>query len=512
MSLVGMNRITKSFSGFRALDNVDFEVDEGEIHALVGENGAGKTSLMNILYGIYHADAGDLRWKGSKLQAHSPTNSIRAGIGMVHQHFMLVPTLTVSENITLGTNPVRALFRNRNAANARIRELSKRYGIDLDPNALVRSLSVGVQQRVEIMKVLYRQAELLILDEPTAMLTPQETERLFFVLQRLREDGRSIVLITHRLSEVMKLSDRVTVLRKGCSEGIRRTNETNESELSRLMIGRTVIPVARATQSSSAQDKKLGLEARLLRTRGDELELGKRSEGAGISLEIRSGEILGLAGVEGNGQRELFETIVGLRQPYGGALLLSGEDITRFSVKERRSRGLAWISDDRHRDGLVLQMSPAQNLLLSPLVRARVSRNGLLDAARATALLDELVQEYGIALAAKSAPVSWMSGGNQQKLILARELLGKPLCIVAFQPTRGLDIAAGSFVESRLLQQAATGCAVVLISGDLEQLLRLSSRLAVIQKHRITGLFHDPRAVDLDRLGLLMGGYHEVAS
>jgi ABC-type uncharacterized transport system ATPase subunit len=498
MALFSMKNISKSFFGKCALNEVSFEVESGEIHALLGENGAGKTTLMNILYGIYTRDSGEIVWKGEPISFSSPKDAIERRIGMVHQHFMLVPSLTVSQNITLGLKSKGYPFSDRKELNVTIATISDKYGLHIDPEVYVSSLSVGEQQRVEIIKLLYRNAELLILDEPTAVLTPQETEGFFAMLRKLRDDGHSIILITHRLPEVMSITDRVTVLRDGRNIATVVTNEVNEQQLSNFMIGRKLKSVQRQTIPASDQE---GLVLEDVSLQSDNRMLLDS-----ISLDIAKGEIVGVAGVDGNGQKELAEVIIGIRRHSEGNIRLGDLDISQMTVLERRKLGIGYISDDRHNDGLILDMNLTENMLLKTHTESAFVKYGFIDKKLVRQNTQEAVEEYAIRTPSLETPVRYLSGGNQQKFILARELAGNPQAVVAFQPTRGLDIGASEFIRQKLLDYRSKGCSILLISADLEDILALSDRIAVIYKGKIMGVVANQKDLDISGIGLMMAG------
>ncbi|EHQ90981.1 ABC transporter ATP-binding protein [Desulfosporosinus youngiae] len=499
MALLSMKNINKSFFGKMANKQVSFDLEQGEIHALLGENGAGKTTLMNILYGIYAKDSGSILWKGQEVSFTSPRDAIAFRIGMVHQHFMLVPTLTVSQNITLGLREKGYPFPNRRALKATIAEVSKKYGLQIDVDAYVSTLSVGEQQRVEIIKLLYRDAELLILDEPTAMLTPQETEYFFQVLRKLRADGRSVIIITHRIPEIMSITDRVTVLRDGCNVVTAKTSDITEQELSQYMIGRQLNSIQREPVVPDAGREGLLLEDLSLKEKGIQ-----RLDS--LSLRIAPGEIVGVAGVDGNGQKELVEVILGIRKQSRGKIRLDGADMSSMSVLERKKLGIGYISDDRQQDGLVMDMDLKDNMLLKTHTAPQFIKGGLINTRLVREDTQKAVEEYAIKTPDLNTPMRNLSGGNQQKLILAREMAGDPKALVAHQPTRGLDIGATEFVQQQLLLRRSYGCCILLISSDLEEVLLLSDRIAVIYKGRFMGIFPNTKELNLSRIGLMMAG------
>ena len=477
MPLLSMQDISISFYGAYANKDVCLDVEAGEIHALLGENGAGKTTLMNILFGIYKPESGRILWDGRETAFSSPQAAIDAGIGMVHQHFSLVDAMTVLDNILLGYRG-DGLFLPRKKLRARVTELAEHYGLQIDPDATVGELSVGEKQRVEILKALFREIRLLILDEPTAVLTPGESEQLFGVLRQLKARGFAVILITHRLSEIMRNSDRVTILRAGRCEGTCETAGVTPGALSRLMLGRELETVV--------NDLSAPAGAPVLEMRGVTVYRSGRRRPAleDVTLTVGSGEILGVAGVEGNGQKELAEAVAGIRRRrVRGRILLDGANATGTSVKARARRGLAYIPDDRLHDALVPGMDVDGN------ARAAMETYGV----RATGTLGA------------HAPVRMLSGGNQQKIILAREIVASSRLIVASQPTRGLDVSASAFVRKKLLEQKRQGKGVLLISAELEEILALSDRVAVLYNGKIAGVL--PRKeVTVEKLGRLMSG------
>lgn len=501
MPLLEMKQITKAFSGVYANEAVNLSVEQGEIHALLGENGAGKTTLMNILFGIYRADEGTIIYQGKQAEFHSPKEAIDHGIGMVHQHFSLVSKMTVLDNIILGLSGNHAIL-NRKIAAQRICALAEKYGLAVKPEKRVCDLSVGEQQRVEILKALYRNVKLLILDEPTGVLTPQETENFFKVLRKLREEGHGIIIITHRLAEIMAISDRVTILRDGMAVKSLVTAKTTPEELSAYMIGREL------SKNQEERQPYLPKEALCLSDISAAKKQGGKKLLNHISLTVHQGEILGIAGVEGNGQKELAEVITGIRSVTGGQLFFNGEEIGHLPVKARFRKGISYISDDRHGDSLVMDMTVTDNLILRDFDRAPYSKKGILDYAKAEEEAGKILEAYRIKTSGTSGIrtyVKLMSGGNQQKVILAREIADQARLIVASQPTRGLDLGATQFVHQMLLKQKKQGKSVVLISADLDEILSLSDRIAVMFEGRIIGVLNRDEA-DVFQIGLLMGG------
>ena len=500
MALLEMQQICKAFSGVYANDHVDLTVEKGEIHALLGENGAGKTTLMNILFGIYSADSGQILWKGEPVRFASPKDAIAAGIGMVQQHFSLVRKMTVLDNIILNLRDNRFVL-DRKQARQRVCALAEKYGLTVDPDAQVGSLSVGEQQRVEILKALYRDVELLILDEPTGVLTPQETAQFFEVLRALQKEGYGIIIIPPRMSVILANRDRVTILRDGKKVAQLVTAETQPDELSRHMIGRE-LNESYDVDTPPGEETLLSLEA---------ISLPRKKKGHplhDITLELRRGEILGVAGVEGNGQKELAEIITGIQHPSQGRVVLDGQEIQRENVRQRYERGVVYISDDRLNDSLVTDMDMTENLMLRDYCRAPFSHKGLLDRKAMLQTAKEKIQRYQVrssGTSGEATPVRLLSGGNQQKLIVAREIHDRAQVVVASQPTRGLDIGATEFVRDRLVEQRNAGKGVLLISADLEEIMALSDRIAVLFGGRIVGVLTRQEAT-VEKIGLLMGG------
>jgi simple sugar transport system ATP-binding protein len=490
--------ITKRFGPVVANDGVDFDVLRGEVHALLGENGAGKTTLMNILYGLYTADSGRILLRGKEASIREPRDAMQHGIGMIHQHFMLVPTLTVTENTILGMPSPREPFLDIRKASMEIRDLAKRYRLQVEPDARVSDLSVGQQQRVEILKALYRRADLFILDEPTAVLTPQETEELFPMFRALCDEGHSVIFISHKLEEVGAFSDRLTILRDGKKIATLTTAETESRQLASLMVGREVFL---DIDKGKARPGETRLTAESLFALGDNGLPALRN----VSLEVREGEILGVAGVDGNGQEELAEVLTGLRQATAGEIRIGERVVTNFSPRALVDAGLAHIPSDRHRRGLVMGATIEENAVLETYDRPPFSAGGFLKFATIRAHALKLIEEYDVRAASTAQSVRYLSGGNQQKIILGRELGRQPAVLVAAQPTRGLDIGATEYVRKRLLDLRDKGAAILLISTELDEILSLSDRIAVMYEGEIVSVVDAAQATG-EELGLLMAG------
>ena len=476
---------------------MDLEVQWGEVHALLGENGAGKSTLMNIVYGLVHPDAGTIEFDGKTVQVHRPQDAIRLGIGMVHQHFMLIPVLTVAENIVLGHEIQNAGVMDLRRAYQTVRELSERYGLQVDPKARVEDLSVGIQQRVEILKALYRGARLLILDEPTAVLTPQETSGLFQIVRNLTAEGNAVIFITHKLAEVMEIADQITVMRRGKVVAATTPKESKPPDLARMMVGRPVL-LRVEKQPAKPGDVLLRVE--------DLVVVDRRQTAVDhVSFEVRAGEILGVAGVEGNGQNELVESIVGLRAARAGHIRLGAQDMTRRSTRARLHGGLGLIPADRQRQGIILELPISDNLILSrydlPPYERWIVRQ--LRAIRATA--ERLIKTFDIRAQSPDQPAASLSGGNQQKLVVARELGTNPKVLIASQPTRGVDVGSIEFIHRQIISQRDAGLGVLLVSSELDEVLALADRVAVMYRGRIVAVL-DGEGVDRDRIGLLMAG------
>jgi general nucleoside transport system ATP-binding protein len=491
--------IVKTYGELRANDGVDLVVKWGQVHALLGENGAGKSTLMNVVYGLTSPDSGEILFDGRPVTIHGPQDAIALGIGMVHQHFMLIPPLTVAENIILGheiTRP-RGWIDVEGAVKA-VSELSARYGLDVPPRAHVRELSVGVQQRVEILKALYRGARLLILDEPTAVLTPQETKGLFEIVTNLIQAGNAVIFITHKLAEVIEIADQITVMRRGKVVDSTTPKESNQADLARMMVGR---PVLLRVEKQPAKPGEVRLKVQDLVVQDDRRQVAVN----GVSLEVRAGEIVGIAGVEGNGQNELVDAVSGLRAAKEGHVLIGGRDFTRRSTRQRLREGLSVIPADRHKEGIILELPIADNLVLEDYDRHPFARWIVRNLGAVTAYALRLIKQFDIRASSEVAPAGSLSGGNQQKVVVARELGTEPMVLVACQPTRGIDVGSIEFIHQQIVAQRDKGLAVLLVSSELDEVLSLSDRIAVIYRGRIVAVI-DSADADRDRIGLLMAG------
>jgi len=498
--LLSMNKITKVYpNGIVANDSVDFSIRKGEIHALVGENGAGKSTLMKILFGLEHAEEGDILLNGEKINIHSPNSAIEHGIGMVHQHFMLVPSLTVAENMVLGSEPKKGLYTDIKKASSDTEELSKKYNLVVDPAAKVHDLPVGVKQKVEILKALYRGAEILILDEPTAVLTPQETKELFEELHLLKNQGNTIIFISHKLHEIKELCDRLTIMRNGKSQGVFKVSDVTEADISRLMVGRDVIL---EVEKDKAVPKEVFLKVENLTVVND---FGKNVVN-NISFSVRKGEILGVAGVEGNGQGELVEIITGLKKIHFGEVTINDKSIKSLSIKDIRNLGTCHIPEDRMTYGVAEALDIEQNLLSDkydiPEFTGRVLTKP--KAIRRNSL--KLVEEYRIKCGSPLQEVKMLSGGNIQKVVVAREFSSNPELVIADQPTRGIDVGATEFIRKRLVELRDDGSAVLLVSADLNEVLELSDSLIVMYGGEITAYIENTKSLSEEELGLYMLG------
>ncbi len=493
-----MRGIVKHFPGVLANDHIDLDVRRGEVLALLGENGAGKSTLMKILYGMQQPDEGEIRLDGKTVRINSPADAIALGIGMIHQHFMLVQSLTVAENVALGLRSARRPMLDLGTIKRGIRDLGERYGLKVDPNASIWQLSVGEQQRVEIIKAMYRDAHLLILDEPTAVLTPQEVNDLFKVLRQMTVDGHALIFISHKLHEVLSISDRIMVLRDGRAVGTTPKESATREALVRMMVGREI---ALRVDRSEMPLGEVRLTLRDLSTLSDRKTPALRS----LSLDVQAGEIVGVAGVSGNGQRELAEVIAGLRHATGGSVLIDGSDITRASVSERIAAGLSYIPEERMRDGVIREFTVAENAILQTHCAEPMAHSGILNFPAIRERTDALIELFSIKTPSQRTQLRNLSGGNIQKLILARELTRGPRVLVAAQPTRGVDISSTLYIHRCLLEQRSLGTATLLISEDLDEIMALSDRIAVVYEGQILGILPHKDATQ-DSLGLLMAG------
>lgn len=498
--VIEMLNIRKVFGNFVANDNITLQVKKGEIHALLGENGAGKSTLMNVLFGLYQPDGGEIRVKGNPVKIFDPNVANDLGIGMVHQHFMLVDTFTVTENIILGKEPKRGTTIDIKTASKEIARLSKLYGLDVDPDALISDISVGMQQRVEILKTLYRGADLLIFDEPTASLTPQEIVELIEIMKKLTSEGKSIILITHKLKEIMEAADRVTVIRRGKALGTITVAETNPTKLATLMVGRDV-EFTTKKQAAKPKEEVLKIENLVVK---DYRGVVKVKE---LNLTVRRGEILGIAGVDGNGQTELIEAITGLRRVESGKIAVDEKDITNLRPRRITETGIGHIPQDRHKHGLVLKYTVGENIALQTYYKAPFSKHGILNHREIYEQTREVIKKYDIRTQSEYAQARALSGGNQQKVIIGREIERNPDLLIAAQPTRGLDVGAIEFIHRRLIEQRDNDKAVLLISFELDEVMDLSDRIAVIFDGQILDIV-DPKETNEQELGLLMAGQH----
>jgi simple sugar transport system ATP-binding protein len=495
--MLELKNITKTFGSVVANNDVSFTVHKGTIHAIVGENGAGKSTIMRIAYGFYNADSGEIWFGGKRVDIRNPHDAIALGIGMVHQHFMLVDTMTVAENIILGAETGSATSLDLEKANAEIKKLSDELRLNVNSEALIEDLSVGQQQRVELLKALYRNAELLILDEPTAVLSPQEVEEFFAILRRMKEQGKTVIIITHKLDEVLAISDEVTVMRDGKVVGNVKTSETDARGLARMIVGRDVLLRVEKDEAKPA-DSVLSVK--------DLKVLGKHGLAVdGISFDVRGGEIVGIAGIEGNGQTELIEAIAGLCKPENGTVEFEGKNVTGLDARRLKELGIAHIPEDRHKRGLLLQADLSENSILGVHYRPPVAAGGFLSSAAIDKRVGEIIQNFDVRppnpeLAAKS-----LSGGNQQKLIIGREFELDPKLLLVSQPTRGVDIGAIEFIHRKLIELRDKGRAILLVSAELEEVTALADRLLVIREGKIVGEA-DPKTTSVEEIGLMMTG------
>jgi ABC-type uncharacterized transport system ATPase subunit len=499
-----MRGIRKEFPGVVANDNVELDVRRGEVHALLGENGAGKSTLMNILYGLYRPDAGEILLHGKPVSFTSARDAISAGIGMVHQHFMLIPVMTVAENIVLGVEPRHGLLLDERGAERRVRELSQRFGLVVDPTALISEITVGQEQRVEILKALYRGADILILDEPTAVLTPQEAHELFAIVNSLKADGKSIIFISHKLKEVLEIADRITVLRRGKTiETVPREGATEES-LARAMVGREVLL---RVEKSQAQPGDVLLRVENLQV-SDDRGIEKIR---GISFDVRAGEIVGIAGVDGNGQTELIEAITGLRKIDSGTIQVAGRELHQASARRMLDAGVGHIPEDRQRRGLVLEFSIAENIALHDYASPPDAKWGWLFPKRLVQRARRLIKEFDVRGGGPLTRAGGLSGGNQQKVVLAREIARDPKVLIAAQPTRGLDVGAIEFVHRRIVTERDEGRAVLLVSLELDEVVSLSDRILVVYEGELVG--EHSGDVSEEQIGLeMLGGKERTAA
>ncbi len=501
--VVEMLNIRKEFGNFVANDNITLQLKKGEIHALLGENGAGKSTLMNVLFGLYQPEGGEIRVRGKKVDITNPNIANDLGIGMVHQHFMLVENFSVTENIILGSEPTKLGVTNKKDAAQKVQALSEQYGLNVDPYAIIEDISVGMQQRVEILKTLYRGAEILIFDEPTASLTPQEIIELTQIMKRLVAEGKSIILITHKLKEIMDISDRVTVIRKGEGIGTVVTSETNPSELASLMVGRQV---EFTTEKGPAfpKDEVLDIHNLVVEDyRGVE-------KVKNLNLNVRKGEIVGIAGIDGNGQSELIEAITGLRKVKSGTIRINEKDVTGLKPRKVTESGVGHIPQDRHKHGLVLDFPIGHNIALQTYYKSPISKNGIIDYDKINEKAKQVIADFDVRTQGPHEPARALSGGNQQKAIIGREVDRDPDLLIAALPTRGLDVGAIEFIHSRLIEQRDNGKAVLLISFELDEVMNVSDRIAVIHDGEIVDIV-TPETTTEQELGLLMAGHKNGA-
>lgn len=495
--MLELRGITKTFGAVVANDDVSITVEKGKIHAIVGENGAGKSTIMRIAYGFYTADSGEIWFEGRRVQVKNPHDAIARGIGMVHQHFMLVDNMTVAENIILGAETGTPANLDMEKAVKEIRALSDELRLNVNPNALIEDLSVGAQQRVELLKALYRNAELLILDEPTAVLTPNEVVEFFSILRRMKQQGKTIIIITHKLEEVLAISDEVTVMRDGRAVGNVKTSETNAAELARMIVGREVLLRVKKTDAEPA--------ARVLVIESLSVQ-GKHGLAVDdVSFYVRSGEIVGIAGIEGNGQTELIEAIAGLTKAESGAIYFDGKEITAKNAREIKELGIAHIPEDRHRRGLLLNSDLGENAILGVHYRAPIAAAGFIDGTAVANRVSGIIREFDVRPPNPELPARALSGGNQQKLIIGREFQLNPRLLLVSQPTRGVDIGAIEFIHRKLIELRDSGSAILLVSAELEEATALADRLLVIRQGKIVGEV-DPKITSPEEIGLMMTG------
>jgi len=500
-TILELRGITKAFPGVLANDHIDLQLEEGGTLALLGENGAGKTTLMNILYGLYKPDEGEILIRGEKVEIHGPNDAIAHGIGMVHQHFMLVPVMTVTENVMLGIEPTRnGIILDKSKVAARIHEISEQYGLEVDPDAYIKDLPVGIQQRVEIIKVLYRNADILVLDEPTAVLTPQEVESLFKILKTLIARGKSIIFITHKLKEVMEIADRITVLRLGRTVGTVLPNEVNPEKLATMMVGREVNLVV---HQNPARPKEVVLEVKDLFVRDERKNLTVN----GISFEVRKGEVLGIAGVQGNGQTELVYALTGLLPFEKGEIRLFGKALHHPTPRQILEQGVAHIPEDRQKHGLIMNFPLYDNFVLCNYYLPPFAKGIELQQSVIIANGDDLIKQFDVRTPSSSVAASTLSGGNQQKVIVGREFSRSIQLLIASQPTRGLDVGSIEYIHNRIIEKRDAGTAVLVVSSELDEIMALSYRIAVMYRGQIIETVEASQA-SKQYLGLLMAGIH----
>ncbi|MBN1264845.1 MAG: ABC transporter ATP-binding protein [Anaerolineales bacterium] len=497
--ILELRGITKRFPGVLANDSINLALEKGEIHALLGENGAGKTTLMNILYGLYDPDEGEVFIQGEKAEISSPTDAIKQGIGMVHQHFMLIPVFTVTENVMLGEEAVKAGgFLDRSLASGEIRQISEQYHLEVPPEAYIKDLPVGVQQRVEIIKLLYRKADILIFDEPTAVLTPQEADELFKIMRSLTEQGKSIIFITHKLREVLDVADRITVIRRGKVIGTTTPQEADQGKLAEMMVGREV-ELELERSPLKAGEPVLIVKDLVVADDRNQIAVDE------VSFEVRAGEVLGVAGVQGNGQTELVEAVTGLRHPMDGQIQLLGDDITHATPRQITEKGIAHVPEDRQRDGLILSFPVVDNLALQTYYKPPNAKGVVLQEEHMLEAANTMIEDFDIRTPGPKTSVGSLSGGNQQKVIVAREFSRPIKLLVASQPTRGLDVGSIEYIHNRILEKRDNGCAVLLVSPELDEVLQLSDRIAVMYRGKILAIL-DSADVRKEKVGLLMAG------
>ncbi len=502
-TVVALKKITKIFPGIKANDGIDFELKKGEIHTLLGENGAGKTTLMNIIDGIYQPDSGEIEINGKRVYMKSPSDAMKNGIGMIHQHFMLVDSLTVLENVLLGLKS-KEFYINKRKVAEKITALSDRYNLGIDPFTKIWQLSVGEQQRVEVIKTLFRGAQILILDEPTAVLAPQEVKATFEIYRQMVKEGKSIIFISHKLNEIMDISDRITVLRKGKAVGTVEKDKTSEKELATMMVGREIL--FRLERGPLNRGEKV-LRVEKIKALNDKGLTALN----GVTFDIYGGEIFGLAGIAGNGQKILSDVIAGLRKSVSGVIYIEGKDVTNAHPREIFEQGLNYVPPDRLKVGLVPNLSSSDNAVLRHYNRAPISRHSFINYQEVESYTDQLIKDYDIKVPRKEAPVKFLSGGNMQKLLLAREISEKPKLLVVVHPTRGLDVGAMESVRKVLLRERDNGVAILLISEDLDEIFMISDRIGVIYDGQILDIV-DIEDAKVEKIGLLMAGLHEEST